>query len=70
MTGPLRADVRILDRYLAGEHPALRDLFRCAADEDGSGGRFVATGARPSFAPRLRSALLRLPPELFGGRRE
>jgi pilus assembly protein CpaF len=53
-----------------GEYPALQDLFRFEAGEDGGGGRFVATGARPSFAPRLRSALLRLPPELFGGRRE
>jgi len=38
-----------------GDGAALRDLFVFEADETGAGGRFVATGARPSFAARLRS---------------
>src|SRR5262245_43957844 len=44
-----------------GEYAVLQDLFLFEPNEERTGGRFVATGVRPKFAARLRSALLRLP---------
>jgi pilus assembly protein CpaF len=52
-----------------GESTRLQELFSFELNEERTGGRFVATGTRPSFAVRLKAALLRLPPELFGEER-
>jgi pilus assembly protein CpaF len=50
----------------------MQDVFlfqQRGVDEEGKArGKFIATGIRPTFAPRLEAAGLALPTDLFGER--